>query len=153
MQIDSSPVHRTQTSNPVFVCFGWKKTAKEGALVGITVDDEKVRQSTEGIVLLSNPAHRRRESWWGGTLELPNNSIIHLVTKVGVRGAGPDISRSVDHTYRVAEDAPVVTVNIGGVGFRHYPLLKGRLKVLNAQSAHDPILSELESQLAAVEEL
>lgn len=137
---------------PVFVCFGWKRAAKEGVLVEVYTDDERVSQSTPGISLLSNPAHRRREGWWGGTLELYPDSVIHLVTKVGVRGAGPDVARTTDNTYRVLPDARVVTLHIPGVGFRQYPLLKGHLQVINAQTAHDPILSQLEDQLAATEE-
>lgn len=136
----------------IFCTFGFKKNAREGILVSVEVDGEKISERSEGIKLISNPAHRRRECWWGGSFDVPDGSTIHLITLVGVRGAGQDTERTTDQWYTVDEEAPVHTATVSRVGYRTYPLLQGKMIPTSVTSAQDHVERELQEQLRDIEE-
>lgn len=66
--------------------------------------------------------------WWVAELYLASGDKVRLTTKVGIRGVGADEERSWDMMFDVDEKAPVVTLTWNGIGYRHWPLLRGRLR-------------------------
>ena len=133
------------------VClFGWKKNAKEGVLVEVYVDGHQLSSGEDGIELVSNPAHRRWEMWWAANLEVPEGTVITLSTKVGVRGVGRDSDRTTSHRYVVRQDYPVREVQVRKVGFRGFPLLKGPVEIVLAQSLQDFTDKKIEAMLDEV---
>lgn len=132
----------------VVAIFGWRK-GTTGALVDIYVNDRKV--SSTGAKLVSNPAHRSREMWWAKTLEVPEETVITLDVKVGVKGAGRDNERTCKNSYVVRADCPAKEVHVRKVGCRGFPLLKGPFQILTEVSEQDALDQQIEGMLEDVE--
>lgn len=135
----------------VVALFGFRRSAKEGVLVSITVDGEHI--NAQRAKFISNPARRSTheggmgESWWLANLSLDDGSVIQLETKVGVRGRGQDSERTQSHIYVVDSESPVQEVSVRKVGFHNYPLLKGHLRTISAQSLQDQTDNMIEGHL------
>jgi len=80
-------------------------------------------------------ARNKRMCWWTAELYLASGDKVRLTTKVGIRGVGPDEERSWDMMFDVDEKAPVVTLTWNGIGYRHWPLLRGRLREIYRSDA------------------
>jgi len=121
----------------VFALYGFKKSFKEGYIVKITLDEKELSANTEGAEFVSNPAHRGRESWWAVSLDLQEGQVIRLETKVGARGKGQDSDRTTEQWFTVNPDYPVIEIRVPRVGFKSYPLLKGKLQVISAKTMQE----------------
>lgn len=121
----------------VFALYGFKKSFKEGYIVRITVDEKELSANTEGAEYVSNPAHRGRESWWAVSLDLEEGQVIRLETKVGARGKGQDSDRTTEQWFTVNPDYPVIEIRVPKVGFKRYPLLKGKLQTISAKTLQE----------------
>lgn len=136
----------------VVALFGWRKDAREGILVEVSVNERRLSGGQEGIELVSNPAKRGTEMWWLASLEVPEESVIALDTKVGVRGAGRDNARTTSNRYVVRSDYPMREFSVPKVGIRGYPLLKGPFEIVMEQSEQDAAHRKIEAALDEVEE-
>lgn len=136
----------------IFALFGFKKSFKEGYVVNVYVDDVKLTGDSEGAQFVSNPAHRGREAWWVTSLELNEGSVIRLETKAGVRGKGQDSDRTTDQWFAVNPDYPVVEIRVPRIGFKRYPLLKGKLHTVSSQTEQEAKDAVIESLLEEIEE-
>jgi hypothetical protein len=136
---------------PIFVCYGFSRSAKEGCIVSVWVDDEPVTERFAGVTFMSNPGRRKRESWWGGSIDLFPGSAVRVETKVGVRGSGPDTERTTCQSFLVDAESDLTTVALPRVGYRHYPLLKGRLRPYETKSQHDDVLASVDAAIEKVE--
>lgn len=121
----------------VFALYGFKKSFKEGYIVRVTVDEKELSANTEGAEYVSNPAHRGRESWWAVSLDLEEGQVIRLETKVGARGKGQDSDRTTEQWFTVNPDYPVIEIRVPKVGFKRYPLLKGKLQTISAKTLQE----------------
>lgn len=121
----------------VFALYGFKKSFKEGYIVRITLDEKELSANTEGAEYVSNPAHRGRESWWAVSLDLEEGQVIRLETKVGARGKGQDSDRTTEQWFTVNPDYPVIEIRVPKVGFKRYPLLKGKLQTISAKTLQE----------------
>lgn len=121
----------------VFALYGFKKSFKEGYIVRITVDEKELSANTEGAEYVSNPAHRGRESWWAVSLDLEEGQVIRLETKVGARGKGQDSDRTTEQWFTVNPDYPITEIRVPKVGFKRYPLLKGKLQTISAKTLQE----------------
>lgn len=136
----------------VVALFGWRRDAREGILVEISVNELALSGDRDGVELVSNPAKRRTEMWWLATLELPEESVIALDCKVGVRGAGRDTARSMTNRYVVRSDYPVREVHVPKVGFQHFPLLKGPFEIIMEMSEQDATNRKISAALDEIDE-
>ena len=138
---------------PIFLCFGWVKNAREGYIVKIEIDGEEVGgETSDTIEFVSNPAKRQRMCWWAGTLDLLPGTQVHLTTQVGARGLGRDTDRSTDQLFVVDLEAGVRDITVAKVGFEKYPLLRGRLRYVSAESNQDKTTRSIEGMLEKVED-
>jgi hypothetical protein len=135
----------------VVAIFGWRK-GTTGALVDVYVNDRKLSSGHEGVELISNPAHRAREMWWAARLEVPPETVVTLDVKVGVKGSGRDSDRTCNNRYVVRPDAPAKEVHIRKVGFRDFPLLKGRFSILIEESDQNATDRKIEGMFEEVDE-
>jgi len=136
----------------IFALFGFRKSFKEGYVVKVTVDDRELSGSSEGAQFVSNPAHRGRESWWACNLELPHGAVIKLETKVGVAGRGQDSDRTTEQWFLVNPDYPITEVRVPRVGFKSYPLLKGKLETISSKTQQEEKDNLIENLLSEVED-
>lgn len=130
----------------IFALFGFKKSFKEGYVVRVTVDDRELNGNSEGAQFVSNPANRGREAWWAIALELEEGQVVKLETKVGVSGKGQDSDRTTEQWFTVNPDYPIEEIRVPKVGFRRYPLLKGKLQTISAktlQEEKDAVIEDL----------
>lgn len=138
---------------PIFLCFGWVKNAREGYVVKIEIDGEEVGASSPiEFEFVSNPAKRQRMCWWAGTVDLIPGTQVHLTTAVGARGLGRDTDRSTDQLFVVDPENNVRDISVAKVGFEKYPLLRGRLRYISAESNQDKTARAIEGMLEKVEE-
>lgn len=131
----------------IVALFGYRKSFKEGVLVSIEVDEESLSGSSEKAKYISNPAKRGFESWWIVSLELSKGSVVKLDTKVGVRGKGQDSERTTCQWFTVDPEYPIKEIRVPRVGFKNYPLLKGRLKTISSKSLQDETEQMIEGLL------
>jgi hypothetical protein len=144
---DEQPVDDTL---PLFVQFGFRRGYRGGHVVKVEVGGVAVSKNV--VPFVSNPAKRQNECWWAGTIQVSPGVNIHLVTLVGVSGAGSDTERSTDQWFISDQDQDVRTVEIKGIGFEGYPLLKGRLRVVTQRSQHDHTLASVDAALDRVDD-
>lgn len=136
----------------VFAVFGFKKTRKDGAVVSITIDGQEVSNGSGGTQFISNPAFRGRESWWAFTRELYEGQVIKLRTTAWVPGRGHDTDRTTEQWYTVNPDYPMVEIRLPKIGYKKYPLLKGKLQMISATTEQEATDAKIESMLEEIEE-
>lgn len=137
---------------PIFVQFGFKKGFTGGQIVSVEVGGYAVSKDSGDIAFISNPAKRVTECWWAGKVMATPGTQVHLVTKVGIRGVGPDTERSSDQWYVVDAGAPMREVEIHGVGYKGYPLIKGQMRPVSTRSEHDVRLAGVDATLASLDD-
>lgn len=153
-QFDAGLTATATTSDdvPLFVQFGFRRGTRGGQIVSVEVGGEPVRKNTPGIVFISNPAKRQTECWWAGTIHVSPGASVHLETKVGISGVGPDTEKTTDQWFTVETDCDVREIEIRGVGFSGFPLLKGRLRAVSQRSDHDKTVAAVDAALASVDD-
>lgn len=81
----------------------------------------------DGIYLHGQKKHMM---WWSGELWLAASDKIKISTKVGIVGQGADEDMTMDLVFAIDPDAPLVAVSWQGIGYKGYPLLKGKVREL-----------------------
>lgn len=133
----------------LFLQFGFKRAFRLGQVVKVSIGGVEVSKS--GMQFISNPAKRRTECWWAGSLTVAAGETIELETMAGVPGMGPDTERT-SHQWFIADpEAEIREIEIDGIGYKGYPLLKGRLRPISTQSQHDTQLSSLDAVVEGIQ--
>jgi hypothetical protein len=96
-----------------------------------------VRDSLGGFYnghFITPVADRQKVIWFLARLECQHSDIIRMKTSVFIRGMGPDEERSRFIEWLVDESAEVEEFSIRKVGDSHFPLLSGRVTLIQSQA-------------------
>lgn len=129
----------------VVVTIGYQKAGASGRgqLIKAAIRDgddcgdwtEIDKNDGDGIYL---HGHKKNMMWWSGELWLAANDKIRISTKVGIVGQGTDEDLTMDLIFVVDPTAPLVAVTWPGIGYKGYPLLKGKVvEVARASKADE----------------
>lgn len=133
----------------LFLQFGFKRGFRLGQVVKVSIGGKEVGKA--GMQFISNPAKRRTECWWAGSIMVAAGETVELETMAGVPGMGPDTERT-SHQWFIADpEAEIREIEIDSIGYHGYPLLKGRLRPLSTQSVHEAQLSSLDAVVEAIQ--
>lgn len=150
--LDTPP---TDALVPLFVQFGFKRGFRGGQVVKVEIGGAPVNKQAAGIKFISNPAKRVTECWWAGNIEVSPGVVVHLVTLVGVAGAGADTEKSTDQTFLVDPDYNMREIEVNGVGTdggKRFPLLKGCLRPISQRSQHESTLASVDAMLDSLDD-
>ncbi len=115
----------------VLLQIGYRKAVgfrKEGQLIRTYVDDEECTWGDgEGIYLTPQTAASKGILWYMWRGEVHSESTIRICVNTSLVKIGPDEDRTFESLYFVEESAPEREVIIPGVGYKNYPLIKGRI--------------------------
>lgn len=136
----------------VFALYGFKRSVAGGHVVKVAVDERELNGNTPGAQFVSNPAFRDRECWWAVTLDLDEGQVIKLTTLAGVAGKGRDTDRTTEQWFTPNEDYGSIEIRVPKVGFKRYPLLKGKLQTVSSQTEQEANDAIVEGLLKDVEE-
>jgi len=116
---------------------GWRRNRKDGQLINAWVEGDVVDwKSFPGYWLTPQQSEKTRYMMWHlCDLDVEEGANIKISVKTGIRNQGKDEARTVDMFFRMGSEADeIVEIRIPGVGFRHYPILKGRVIELKSES-------------------
>lgn len=88
----------------------------------------------EGVYL---HGQKKNMMWWSGELWLAIGDKIKISTKVGIVGQGADEDLTMDLIFVVDPSSPLVAVTWPSVGYKGYPLLKGKVREIARASKAD----------------
>lgn len=135
----------------VIVQIGFLKAAgrrREGQLVRAWVNDiECSWQDEVGKYLTSRAEAARGTLWYLWQGDVSPDDVIRVSVKTSLRQIGTDEARTFESLYYVNESAPVREINVRGVGYKGYPLLKGRVVEMGTVSKQDEREADIEEFL------
>jgi len=129
----------------VVVTIGYQKagvSGNRGQLIRAFIRDaldqgdwyEIDRGQGDGVYL---HAPKKNMMWWSGELWLGEHDKVKISTKVGIVGQGTDEDLTMDMIFIIEPSAPLVSVTWPGIGYKGYPLLKGRVQEVARSSKAD----------------
>lgn len=136
----------------ILVCqIGYSKAAggrKAGQRISVFVDDVECTLGSEGKYLTSFLEGKKGQLWYFWKDEVRSGAVIRLEVQTGVVGVGQDERRTFDAVYVMDDSVAVQELNVQGVGYKGYPLLKGRFRELGSVSGEDRREAEIDTFLA-----
>ena len=138
----------------IVVQIGYQKARgrrRQGQLVRAYHNDLELSWSSfscaEGKYLTAKSDAQKGFLWYLCDLDLEDSEVLKLEAKTSILGAGVDEQKTFEALYVVNHDAPVREIFVPGVGFKGYPLLKGRILEMGSVSAADNRKLEIDSFL------
>jgi|SRR5579872_2916435 len=101
---------------------------------------------------LTDRSHRDM-CWYLAKRQLSDRDLIRFEIFSGIRGQGEDPNLTQKRLYQFDENAPVREFSVSHVGFRKFPLLKGRFHEIQNVSKRDEIEMELSSLVGDEEKM
>lgn len=135
----------------VIVQIGYLKSGgrrREGQLIRAWVDEiECSWHDDAGRYLTSRAEASRGQLWYLWQSDVEAEGVIRIEVKTSLRGIGPDEGRTFESLYYLSPEAPVREIEVRGVGYKGYPLLKGRLVEMGTVSKQDEREADIEEFL------
>jgi len=135
----------------VIIQIGYLKSGgrrREGQLIRAWVDEiECSWQDDAGRYLTSRAEAAKGTLWYLWQGEVEPEGVIRVQVKTALRGIGADEGRTFESLYYLNSEAPVREIEVRGVGYKGYPLLKGRLVEMGTVSKQDEREAEIEEFL------
>lgn len=130
----------------VYCQFGHAKYLKEGQLIDIYINGEKLKMDNGDY--LSAMAKRKTSRWYLKPIECKDGDIITLDVKVGMRCLGSDEDRTFIAVFRVSDACPEVEFKFPKVGYSYqFPLLKGKIEKVSLLTEKEQRLEKLKAKL------
>lgn len=92
---------------------------------------------SEGDGIFLHGRTRKKMLWWLSEQWLIETDLIRVETKVAELGVGRDEDRTMTLIFALDPTCSLVEVRWPGLGYRDYPLLKGRLREISRVSLSD----------------
>lgn len=110
-------------------------------------------QDPEQGQYLTDRIDRQKFVWYMSKKYMSNGDTLRMEIFTGVRGLGEDPSLTKKIIYVLNEDAPVRDFIVTNVGFKRFPLVKGRFLEVQETSARDQREVELSSMIDDEEQM
>jgi hypothetical protein len=104
-------------------------------------------QDPEQGSFLSDRIDKQRFCWYMSKKYMTHGDVLRVEIFTGARGLGEDPNLTQQRLYLLDENAPVREFIVPNVGFKRFPLVKGRLQLVNETSRRDRIEVELSSMI------
>lgn len=118
---------------------GSRRNAKMNQILEAYVNEEKVNWSSNSGMFLTTQKDRKHkgEIWFMYEADVSEGDIIVLRCKTFISGVGPDESLTFESVYNCREDCEIKSVDMVGVGWKGYPVIKGKISEIASVSEAD----------------
>lgn len=130
----------------VLVQIGYTKNRKKSQFVKAFVNDQELSWSDDSGKFLTSNKDRvyRGMIWYMYDLDLQQDDVLKLDVKTFLNGVGKDEEKTFESLYYADEEAPVRSIEVTEVGFKGYPILKGKILEIGSVSDLDKRKAEIE---------
>jgi len=133
----------------VLIQIGFTKNKKKSQFVKAFVNDQELSWSDDSGKFLTSNKDRvyRGMCWYLYDADIQPEDVLKLDVKTFLNGVGKDEEKTFESLYYCDEDAPVRSIEVTEVGFKGYPILKGKLLEIGSVSDLDKRKAEIEEFL------
>ena len=122
------------------------KTRKQTQIIKGYINDIEVSWHDNSGKYITTQKDRvaRRTIWYMYDIDLQPIDVLKLEVKTYLPGIGIDEERTLESLYYVDDESPVRCIELSGVGFKGYPMIKGRVLEIGSVSAEDKRKADIE---------
>ena len=125
------------------------KTRKQTQIIKAYVNDVEMSWNDNSGRFLTTHKDRvlRQTVWYMYDLDLQPKDVLKLEVRTYLGGIGVDEERTFESLYYSDDESPVRNIEMSGVGFKGYPMLKGRILEIGSVSEEDKRKADIEEFL------